>query len=137
MENQIINNFLFSLREEGYDFYNIEDVLLEYKNLIKYLSNGGYSNSVNEFNFDMEFREDAIEPIKIIIKNNIITATNSEKKFLQDLEELDKIFYEITMPAPRIIEDLPFWWNRILKKAGQIYAEDVKLMYGIDIEIME
>lgn len=137
MENQLIISFLFSLRDEGYDFYNIEEVLLAYKNWIKYLSNGGYSNTVDEFNFDMGFREDAIDPLINIIKNNIVTATNSEKKFLLDLEELDKNFYEITIPAPRIIEDLPFWWNRILKKAGRIYAEDVKLIFDIDIEIME
>ncbi len=137
MSNYEIKVFLLSLREEGCDFYTIEETLLAYRNMIESLANGQYSETQDELCFDMEFRRNVLEPIETIIKNDIKSATNAEKKFLQDLEDLDNNYYRITIPTPMVIDNLPFWFNRILKRGSRFYAEDVKLAYGIDIEIVE
>jgi hypothetical protein len=134
MEYNTIDKYLFDLRKRGLDYYSKEEILVDYEQLVNSLKVDGYNGIIAEFDFDMEIWY-LLESIKglILSKKDI---EQSEKIFLEKFEKIDNELLDITFQIKNA-PGLPWWYYRVLKRAGKQYAEDVKTLFGIDVEIIK
>lgn len=110
------------------------DMLTTYKGIVEHFKNNLYPYNciLAEYDFDLLIRNDIQEfaDYFVSISANCVEYFN----FLQCLGTIDSSFKEITFE----IDEIPArnWWEkRILKRAGTLYAEEVKFYYGKEIEV--
>lgn len=133
MEFSNVDEYLNHLCKQGLDYYSKEEILDDYQALVFSLKNKPYNGIVSELDFDMEICY-LTEDIKNIITKNKLENFNSNEEFLKRLLVINNLFDDITFLI-KSTPGLPWWYYRILKKAGSIYANDVKQLFGIDIEV--
>lgn len=135
-EYKVISDYLLDLREKhGYDYYTKEEMLHDYERHINCLANGKYDDYLVEYDSDWEFWQIIFDLIDILILNRLYDH-ESMKDFITRYRQANTLLLDNLIPVKEV-PGLPWYSYSVLKKAGRLYAEDVKLHHGIDIEIHE
>ncbi len=130
-----IDEYLLNLRNEGYGYYNINEILQDYKSMINGFVENGYNFMICELLHDMEIWY-LLEKIKAIIETNIHEIKKEHTTFINEFKATDDLFTTNSLQIHLKELDLPWWYYRVLKKGNKLYVDDVKLEYGIDIELV-
>lgn len=130
MEEQqsFFDSIRLALRSRGFEDEPYE-LLVSYQFILDQFQDS-YEWNIEEFDNDISIRS-IIEVA--VLQNEELQRFEELNHFRAKVYELDdklkqKTFYFCRSPR------LPWWMNRILKKAGSRYSEDVKRIYAIDLE---
>ena len=134
-EYKVISDYLSDLRVQGFGYYTKEEMLEDYINHINRLVNTIYFESMDDYDADWAYW-DIIFDLEIIINANQLFDKPSMQDFMNKYKQANDLLLENLIPV-KIAPGLPWYSYSVLKKAGKIYADDVKLVYGIDIQIVE
>ena len=135
-EYKVISDYIFDLRvNQGFEYYTKEEMLEDYIIHINRLVSSTYNERVDEYGSDWEYW-DIIFDLDIIISINQLFDKPSMQDFMNKYKIANELLLENLIPV-KMEPGLPWYCYSVLKKAGKIYADDVKLVYGIDIEVGE
>lgn len=125
----LILDFLSKYRDKGEDFYTTKDIIEAYKGCLEYFEDC-YQGILAEYDNDIWIRE----VIEDTLTNELFKGYSEHENFIAEVARIDEKFKQITIEINNIHSK--YWWeNRVLKKAGPLYAEDVKIFFGKEIEI--
>lgn len=130
MEEQqsFYNSIRLALRSIGFDDEPYE-LLESYQFLLQQFQDS-YDWNIEEYDNDIYIR-DIIE--NAVLQNKELQGFEELNHFRSRVYDLDDKLKQMTFYFCRSPE-LPWWINRILKKAGSRYSEEVKRIYGFDLE---
>jgi hypothetical protein len=92
----------------------------------------GYQWNLYEFDNDLSIRK----RIDLIIQDPDLAAHPAIEHLRRVTHEIDERFRTLVKPGATIRSGDDPWWRRcVLQYAGREYAEDVRRLYGIDIDV--
>lgn len=94
----------------------------------------GYSESIYEFDYDLQIRDELQE----FISSDIFTRLDYKNEIIKKIDLIDNEFINILIFINVNDSDLPFWKRKkVLKYAKGDYVTDVLNIFGIEITLVD
>jgi len=91
----------------------------------------GYGDVIEEYDNDLSIRD----AIAVVVEDPALQRAAGFRWFFDGVTAIDRDFKALLQDGVAIKgEDRPWWQRGVLRHAGRAYVEDIKSLYGIDVE---
>jgi len=130
MENDFLSEVakVFSKRKIRYN--SLQELASGWQTLVNDLAADGYSDYLVEYDNDLSIRYQ----IEEVLSEKQLEVFPEFKAFQSHIEQIDNHLKDLFLPNVKRTEAAVWWCQGILKNGTGDYANDVKEVYGIDLE---